>query len=476
MQNNKIIRASIWYTVSGFLLKGIGFITTPIFSRILTLEEYGILNNFNSWVAILAIVCTLSLSASLVRARFDYKNDLNSFIKTNLLLGSFVTLIIFGVIFINIDFWSDLFAIDSKYQIIMLLTILANPAYDMFIQVQQFKYKYKTVAALSVILTLSNVGLSLLLIFLFEDNLYARIIGGQLPVILIGFGLYGYFVLSGKKVCFNYLKYSIPMSIPYMIHLLAGVLLNSSDRVMITKICGAGENALYSMAYNIAMIVNMIWTAMNTAYSPWLGERLNEKKYEAIRKYSYGYIGIFIFLVIGVMLVAPEALWILGGEEYVYAKYVIPPVMMGNLFIFMYSLYVNIEQFERKTVGMAVGTVVCSLLNISLNWIFLPKFGYIAGAYTTLISYFFLFVIHYGIVRKIGLNICYNSKYIFVVCIVSVAISGCAVILYEYNIIRYLVICLYTVFSVLVIIFNRHKIINMLKGKVNDDEKSKKIN
>lgn len=462
MSKSKVLKASLWYTISSFLLKGMGFITTPIFCRILTQEEYGIVNNFNAWLAIISVIGTFSLSASLVRARFDYKDELDSFVKTNLLFGSFVTALL-GIVFcINSSFWSSFFVMDPKYIFVMCVTVFVYPAYDMFIQIEQFRYKYKIVTALSILITLSNIGLSLLFIWLLEDNLFARIIGGQLPVIIVGLILYIRFLIRGRQIKAKYLKYSISMCIPYMVHLLSGTLLASSDRTMITNMCGPNENALYSMAYNVALIVNVIWNAMNTAFSPWLGEKLDRKEYAVIKKNSYGYIAIFIFLVAGMMLIAPEVLWILGGERYIDAKVVIPPVMIGYVFMFLYSMYVNVEQFEKKTLGMAICTFGSALFNILLNWLMIPRFGYIAAAYTTLVSYFVMLVAHYCMVKKMRMQQCYDTKYIVVICLVSVLIGVISLLLYNNNLIRYIAILFYSVGAVVMFMKNREKIEGMM--------------
>jgi O-antigen/teichoic acid export membrane protein len=443
MSENKVVKATLWYTISNFLLKGIGFITTPIFARILTKGEYGSFNNFAAWLSIISIVATLSLISSLIRGRFDYEKDLSSFVLSNLVLGSLSTVIVSVVLLTNIGFFSGLFALERKYIVMMCLYILVNPAYDMFLTIQRFEYKYKLVVCMSVVSSLSSVGISLLLIRSMQDHLLARVIGVYLPSFLISIVLYTYFIIKGKRVKVDYWKYSLAISLPYVVHLLSGTLLNNSDRTMITNMCGAEETALYSMAYNLAMIVSIMWSSMNSAYSPWFGEKMNEKKYDEIKKNSYLYIGIFSIGIIGIMLVAPEVLLILGGKSYIEAKYVIPPVILGYLFIFLYSLYVNIEQYEKNTLGMAFATIASALFNISMNTIFIPRYGYIAAAYTTLAGYILMFSLHYLIVRKMGYHKIYDTKYIALVSLTLGGISLLALLLYNYNVVRYLVLLLY---------------------------------
>ena len=107
-ESNIVIKSGFWYTVSNFFLKGIAFITIPIFSRMLTTEEFGYYNNFTAWLAVLTIIGTLSLSTSLIRGRFDFKDDLDSFISSNLILGSICTIVLYFVVFLNKNVFESL--------------------------------------------------------------------------------------------------------------------------------------------------------------------------------------------------------------------------------------------------------------------------------------------------------------------------------------------------------------------------------
>ncbi len=462
MKTGKVLKATIWYTLSSFILKGIGFLTTPVFSRILSTEEFGIVNNFNAWFAIISVIGSFCLTASLIRARFDYKDEIDSYVKTNLIFGSCIALLISAVLLSN-RFWLELFVLDKKCIVIMCITVIVYPAYDMFIQIEQFKYKYNLVAILSIVLAISNVLFSFLFIWLFDDNAFARILGSQLPSIVIAVTLYFRFMIKGKSVNLNYIKYALPMCIPYVFHMLSATILNSSDRTMITKICSANETAYYSMACNVAFIISVIWTAMNNAFSPWLGERLNKKEYETIKKYTKPYLIIFILISFCFMLFAPEILYILGGEQYIGAKYVIPPVMLGYIFVFVYSLYVNIEQFEKKTLGMAICTAISAGANVILNSIFIPKYGYVAAAYTTMACYWFMLILHFLMVYRMKMQHCYNTKFIFLILLISGIFSAFSLLLYDITIIRMIVFLLGGICSMFLLWKNINKIKEFLQ-------------
>lgn len=444
--NSNMVKASFFYIMSSFLLRGISFITTPFFSRILTQNEYGYISNFNSWLSIFIIVTSLSLISSLIRARFDYCEDYNSYVSSILILGLVFTFFCFTAIFINYDFFKNALGLDKRYIALIALCSIAQPAYDIFFQNQRFNYKYKLISAMSIIVTLIGVGLSFLFVNICDDKSWGMVLGTQLPVIIVGITIYVYYWKKTLKFKLKYCKYALVICIPYIFHLLSSIILSSSDRVMITRICGTKDNAVYSMAYNIGMIVNVVWMALNQAFSPWVGEKLNEKKYSQIRDVSTLYTIMFCIIVIGLLLIAPETLMILGGRKYADSLDVIPIVMLSYVIVFVDSLYVNVLQYEKHTFGMACATIVAAVMNVILNYKLIPLFGYRAAAYTTLFSYLILFIMDFELVRIKKFVRVYNSKLIVKILMIMICLSFIMLIVYKYIIARCVMLIIYILF------------------------------
>ena len=74
-ESSKVLKSGIWYTISNFIVKGLAFITMPIFTRIMTADDVGMFSNLIAWFNILAIIATFELYSSVSIARFDFKND-----------------------------------------------------------------------------------------------------------------------------------------------------------------------------------------------------------------------------------------------------------------------------------------------------------------------------------------------------------------------------------------------------------------
>ena len=407
-----VIKAGIWYTLSSFLTKGVAFITTPIFTRLLSSNDYGEYSNFVAWAGILVIVATMEMHAKVNRARYDYDN-LDGYLSSVAITGTIVTTVLWGIVQLFPDFFCRFFSMDMPYINILFITTMVSPALQLLQAKNRINYKYKTYVALSFGSVLLSTLVSLGLVLLMQNKLAGRIIGHYGTVFVIDLCVYIYIIYKGRQFKWSECKYALLICIPMIPHLLSKYILNQSDRIMIKQFCGASDTAFYSLAYNCAMIPIMLATATNVAWSPWSSEKIHEGKYETVRKASYYYILLFYCVVLGIFVLGPEVVLILGGEKYAEAVNVLPPVVMGAAFQFLYNLYVSLEQFAKKTVGMAFGTIAAALINIGLNWLLIPRYGYIAAAYTTLVGYACLLVIHFFLAKRTGYSRAYDTKFIF---------------------------------------------------------------
>ena len=303
----------------------------------------------------------------------------------------------------------------------------------------------------------------MVLVLTFQDKLFGRIIGYIIPTIVIGLVISIYYFVKVRSVSLKYWKYAIPITIPYIPHLLSMYLLSNMDRTMIKKMCGPEELALYSLAYTCGILISILVNSVNGAYGPWLVEKLAKKDYDRIRAFSVPYVAIFSFVALGAVLVTPEVLYLLGGPPYMEAKYVMPPVAGGCLLQFVYCMYVNIEQYEKKTVGMAIASVIATLANFILNYIFIDIFGYIAAAYTTYAGYFLLLIMHMFLVRRLGMFKVYNNRVIFLIAVVTSLLMFSVTLILDLTVVRYIVIAVYLGVAVVVIRKYKDKIRKFLK-------------
>ncbi len=439
----KALKSGAWYTVANFLTRSVGLITTPIFTRLLTKPDFGAYNNYTSWLAIATIIVTMYLDSTFISAKFDFKDKFDEYIFSTLSLSTVSALFWFVIINVFSSFFADFLKLDIHYINCMMVYLLFLPAINMYQTRERYYYEYKKTVLISLLLTIGTAAVSVLLVIIMDNKLSGRIYGSASVTIIIGLILYFWIIRNGKRIKIEYWKYAIPICIPFIPHLLSLTLLNSLDRIMITDICGEEDNALYSLAYNCGALITILVTSMNTAFGPWLGEKLHNEQYVEIKKISKIYISVFMYMCLGVMLVTPEILWLLGGNQYLEAKYVMPPITCGVAFQFLYSLFVNVEQFKKKTVGMAIASISAAVLNLILNYVFIPQYGYIAAAYTTLVGYLWLLLANMYLVKRIGYKKVYDYKFVALVVIAIMIFTIFVNFLFSYTVIRYAFLAVY---------------------------------
>lgn len=473
MKNNKIVKAGIWYTICNFFVKGLTFLTMPIFTRLMSSSDIGMFSNISSWFNILAIITSFELYSSISIARFDFKDELNEYISSSLILGTILTIFFYIIVIIFKNFFLNLFNMNFEMLNLIFIYLLVYPAVQMFQLKNQIKYNYKPTIIVTLLSAFFSTILSLLFVLFFDNKLMGRVYGYFIPLIIISFIVYIYMLTKSKKISKKYWNYALKISFPLIWHLLAGYLLSSSDKIMITNFISADANALYSVPYTLSMAVSLLWTSMNNAWSPWAYSKMDEKNYEILYTKSKSYTIFFLIIVYIFILVTPELLLVVGGKYYAQAKYVMPPVMIGYIFQFVYSLYVNIEFYHKKQKNIAIGTIIACLINIILNLIFIPKFGYIAAAYTTLIGYIVLYLLHYFFVIRLKCDKWYDNKFFVKILSLSMIVLIISNFIYHYCIIRYIIIIL--LIAVVLVYFYKNKSIIIYSIKIKSFKDLKKL-
>lgn len=416
-EKNRVLKSGIWYTVSSIAIRAVAIITSPIYTAMLTTDDYGRANIFNSWVELFNILTCLCIVYSIGRAKIDFKEKFDEYISALQGLSSSFAFCVLILVTVFREQISGLI----KYEVPLVMALFAYLVIFPSVQYMQekcrFEYKYRENITISLITCIGTVVLSISLMYLFNDKRYiGKILGTILPTFLMGIVFYINILRKGR-VFYDpgYWKYALRIGLPMIPHALALVVLAQIDRIMIKGICGDSDAGLYTYGYSIATLLAIFTNAIGQAWLPWLNERLDAGDREKVKSMQKKLILLGCFLSLGFITVAPEALMILAPRARAYwvAKWVIPPVALGTLAQYFYTHYVNIELFHKKTPIIAMSSVMAAVVNYILNYIFIPRFGYIAAAYTTLASYVLLMLFHYVAVNHVLKERVYSNSFMF---------------------------------------------------------------
>ncbi|MBO8173588.1 MAG: oligosaccharide flippase family protein [Bacillaceae bacterium] len=412
---NKVVKAGSWYTLTEFFIKGITFLTIPIFTRLLTPADYGVVSLYETWVAIFTIIIGLNLNTSITKGKYDFKDNYDAFVSSIIFLS---VLLFFGYIVIFFLFGNFIENIIGLSPI--LLYFLIFQAYFTFVRNSliaklRVEYNYKLVSVILILISILGTLLSIyFILFVFQERPFlGKILGSGILILIVGLVSLIYIITRSREKLWNftYWKYGLALSTPLIFASLSGLLNAQFDRVIINKYIGEVATGLYSFAYNIGMIVTVLAHALDQAWSPWVYESMENKKFDKIKSRGVTYRNVFSIAYAGLLFISPELIKIMADESYWKSLDIIPYIFIGYYFSYMYTLEVKTEFFYRKTGLISVGTLLSAIINIILNIIFVPKYGYVAAAITTSISFLFLFIFHYLITWKIIKRSIYGFKF-----------------------------------------------------------------
>lgn len=440
-------KASLWFVLCGFIQKGISVITSPIFARLLSKSEYGQYNTFMSWMNIIAVFVTLRFSYSAyMRGLVKYEEDRDRYTSSLLGLTS-VIMAIFGVAYLVFRRPINAFLQLTTPMVCAMFVMMAMAtSFEFWSARQRVDFKYKRLVIITLLMAIANPVAGIIVVYLSKYKIEARIF----EIAIVETICYGPLLLlqlkKGKKFFVKeYWKFALLFSLPLIPHYLSQSILSQSDRVMIQKMVGDTEAGVYSLAYNVSTILIILNTSLGNTYGPWLFKAIKADKLENTKSVSNIMVVIVALFNLALIAFTPEAVLLFGSRKYYEAIWVMPPVTMGVFFMFLYSLFAYVEMYYSKTKYVLVASLTGAVLNLGLNYLLIPKYGYIAAAYTTIACYIVSSFMHFLFMRYIckkelaGYKL-YDMRFIILCAIAFCGIGAGFMFTYNYPVVRYSII------------------------------------
>lgn len=440
--HSKALKAGLGYTIGNFLIKGINFLTLPVFSRILTNSEFGIYNIYLSYDAILSVVIGLAIHSSVRSAHYEFEGETDGYTSSVSLIYIFNAVFLLTIALLLGQYFEPVLGISKLCIILLIPYSFGSALLSLFNERISLNYSYKKYIVISLVSTLLNISLSLILILtLFRGQKdLGRILGSSIAILCVGlFILFSFFKKARPSLSKKYMKFAVKYSIPIVPHGISQVILNQFDRIMISKICDIASVGIYSLAANVKQILTIITNSIASVWLTWFYAEMEGKNFAKIKAYATLLTFAFLILAIGLIAISPELILILGGRDYIQGKYVVIPMIVEAFILFVYAIIVPIEYYVKQTKYVMFGTIISAILNIILNYIFINIYGFYAAAYTTLFSYIIYLIIHIIISKTLFFDYIVSVKNLIVMLEILSVIAVFCTVFSNYFITRYIV-------------------------------------
>ena len=409
LQITRPAKAGAFYIATTIITKAIALFASPIFTRLLTPEEYGVFSLYLSFSGILSVVVSLGITGgAMYKALGKFKDNEEELVSgvLSVLFSLSALLLVFTAVFRK--FTSQITGLSLFFNIILITDVFLNCAENVIFAVFRYKYSYLKICIVNLLYALISNGGAIILIYLTPLAAEARIIASFSATIFLIFPLIKGFLKP--KIYQEAIKYILRLSLPLLPSAVSMTLIAQSDKLILKYYYGTGELGKYSIAYSVGFLLTTLTAALYTALQPWIIRKLNYGKTDLAKALGEKIVLLTTLGLISFLLLAHEFFIAFAAPEYHEAEIAVYPLAVAGYFQFISNLVgINIVHAE-KTYVISAFSIFSLLLNVILNFLLIPHFSYPVAAVTTALAYATIAFLEYSYLKLYRINSVMTKK------------------------------------------------------------------
>ena len=375
-------------TLSNFASKILSFLLVPLYTSVLSTADYGLYDIYTTTAFLLVPLLSGAVSQAALRFSMDSSEDRAQVFSEAIRAFFIASFVIIAAVALNR--YLNLIPLFNEYPIYFILYYVFCLLSDILLSFARGVDKIFDVAVAGIISSVVIIALNVLLLLAFPLGVAGYFIANISAFIAVSLylffrlNLWRYITLRRNKVLRNEMgRYSRPL----IFDQIAWWINNVSDRYVVTWICGAAANGIYSVAFKIPSILNVFQSIFNQAWTLSAVKEINEKSGEFYSKiysiYNCGLVLLCSILLVGDKLIAR----ILYANDFYQAWQYAPLLTISVVFSCLCGVFEGIFAAAKETKILATTTIVGAIINIAMNLVLVNAFGPMGAAFSTMVSY-----------------------------------------------------------------------------------------
>lgn len=419
-----LVKDTAIYGMSSIIGRFLNYLLVPLYTAKISAASggYGIITNVYSYTALILVLLTFGMETTFFRfANKDDEKPIEVYSTTLIFVGALSFLFALTVLVFLHPIATLMGYADHPEYIGMMACVVAFDAFQAIV-FAYLRYQKRPIkfAFLKLLFIIMNIFLNLCY-FLWFPALYKSYPELLSSVYNPGVGVgYAFAInllctasitvwmmpeLTGFKYKFNkeLFKRMLKYCWPLVILGLAGILNQTADKIIYPFVGGADAKqqlGIYGAASKIAMIMAMITQAFRFAYEPFVFGRAKDKDAKEMYASAMKYFLIFTLLAFLCVMFYLDLLQFIIGEDYREGLKVVPIVMAAEI---MMGIYFNLSFWYKlidDTKWGAIFSFIGCLVLVLINFIYIPKVGYMACAWGGFAGYFTAMTLSYVVGQK----------------------------------------------------------------------------
>ena len=384
------------YLSATVLSAAISFITLPIYTRYLSLADFGIVALFGMFGMMVSGLLSIGIQSATYRYYFKFKEDTDSFKTLNSTNLVFLLLVFLfsGVGVYHLAFWFSSTLFDNQITEKIIRLSFLSGCINYFITYISFLLTAQKRSSAFAVVTISrvliNTGFSFYFIFMDSLTYMARIYAIILTqTIMVGVLFFLIRDLVGIRFSMSGLKKSLRYSYPLIPRQIIGLTYKSFDKIFLNKYIGITSVGYYSLGAQFATSIKMLMDSIGKVYTPFFlinaKENTQDSKNKIVIRY-YELAFLLMFFSLGIIYFSEELIKLLTTKEFYPAMYIVPIYIYFHLFGILGMISICQMMHAEKLNYILPASIVSIIINIILNIILIPILGAVGAAIATAIA------------------------------------------------------------------------------------------
>jgi len=399
----KLIQHSSHYLAGLFGGLAIGFISFPIFTRVFTVADYGMIDFIQKILLVPTALSKAGMQNSVLRfyneKEFSADRESAKRYYSTMLLGVAAMAVGITLVFLVAVKFLLRNLVDGPLATLLCFAsalILLRAVESILLSFLRIEERTAAYNAASVLMKAATVGTVLAFLPWLGRSVHTYLsatMAAEIAIVavLVAF-LFRRRLLSAVSFDRTLFRSAVGFGLPLVFYELAGVILLTADRALVRHYLGAEALGYYSVAYGLSQYVNDLMTVpLGLAILPiylrlWSSEgrdKTTEFLHVSLDFYLMAAAGIYMLVTLG----SHDALLLLASPKYLGADRLIP-YLVGGLLIYTTHVFLCAGLLIKKKTTVMAGAIVCSTaLNVALNCLLLPKLGLQGAAVALLFTH-----------------------------------------------------------------------------------------
>lgn len=395
-------KATFYYVASTVIGRGIGVLTTPLFTRVLNTEQFGTYSYYISLLSIVSLISGAFLTPTIIYSGFGCFTDEKNKIKLSAVILSFTFSTLICLVLFT---FNDTFGLKKEFAVLILIQALFDSVVNSELLSSKFSYDYTSVITITLLSSFLSPIISLFLILRLRMMAMGRILG-----LLIAAGIVFLLVVfkNSKEISLpkkRHFSYLLGGAFSLLPSIIARASLGWSDKLIVKATLGSSALAKYSVAHTVGMALFGMIGALSSALNPWLIRKLSSGKLQSISPVIESLYESISFALIIVVGFGREILTFLAPADYLDSAFVIVPFAISSAPCFAFGVISAVLTYYRRGRAVSFAAIFGASLNLAANVILISRIGILGGAISYLISETVVYLLGYRELYTFEVNV-----------------------------------------------------------------------